>query len=390
MNDDNAKNSAAPAHERPPMVLALEDGTLFRGRSCGAAGEACGEIVFNTAMSGYQEILTDPSYKGQMVAMTYPLIGNYGVCEEDVESRGTFLSGFIVREMSPIASNWRATMSLPDYLRTQGVLAIEGVDTRRLTRLVRSGGSMRAILSTVDFDLESLMKKVRAHPSLDGLDLATGVSCTSAYTWKEGHPSEFRPPLPTRHEALLPIVAIDFGIKHNILRNLVDSGFEVTVVPATSTAAEILARNPRGVFLSNGPGDPAAVAQGIRTVQDLIGKVPIFGICLGHQILGHVLGGKTFKMKFGHHGGNQPVMELNQQKVEITSQNHSFAVDPQSLPDDVEVTHLHLNDRTVSGLRHKTLPVFSVQYHPEAGPGPNDGCYLFARFRHMIEAVPVA
>ncbi|MBL8900008.1 MAG: glutamine-hydrolyzing carbamoyl-phosphate synthase small subunit [Planctomycetes bacterium] len=373
-----------------PMLLVLEDGTVFRGRSCGAPGESCGEVVFNTAMSGYQEILTDPSYKGQMVVMTYPLIGNYGVNDEDMESRGTFLAGFVVREMSPIASNYRASMSLPEYLRQQGVQAIEGVDTRRLTRLVRSGGSMRAILSTVDLDPQSLLRKVRAHPLLDGLDLATGVSCEKPYAWTEGNLPGFRPPMPPRHEERLPIVALDFGIKRNILRNLVDSGFDVTVVPATTTAAEILARKPRGLFLSNGPGDPAAVEHAIRTVQALLGKLPIFGICLGHQILGHVFGGKTFKMKFGHHGGNQPVMELGPRKVEITSQNHSFAVDPASLPPDVEVSHLHLNDRTVSGLRHKKLPVFSVQYHPEAGPGPNDGIYLFARFREMIEGQPVA
>jgi carbamoyl-phosphate synthase small subunit len=320
-----------------------------------------------------------------MVVMTYPLIGNYGVNEEHVESRGTFLSGFIVREMSPIPSNYRATLSLPEYLERQGVQAIEGIDTRRLTRLVRSGGSMRAILSTIDLDPESLLRKVRAHPLLDGLDLATGVSCERPYAWTEGHPNEFRPPLPPRHEERLPIVALDFGIKRNILRSLVDSGFDVTVVPATTSAEEILALRPRGVFLSNGPGDPAAVEHAIRTVQGLLGKLPIFGICLGHQILGHVFGGRTFKMKFGHHGGNQPVMELGAGKVEITSQNHSFAVDPSSLPPDVEVTHLHLNDRTVSGLRHKTLPVFSVQYHPEAGPGPNDGIYLFGRFRELIE-----
>ncbi len=367
-----------------PMLLVLEDGTVFRGRSCGARVEQTGEVVFNTSMSGYQEILTDPSYRGQIVVMTYPLIGNYGINKEDNESRGTFLEGFVVREMSPIASNFRATETLPEYLQRSGVPCIEGIDTRKLTKRVRAGGSMRAILSTEDLDVESRREKVQRAPKLDGRDLASDVSCGEAYTWKESF-GAFQEGAKLERQERIPIVAYDFGIKYNILRGLTHEGFDVTVVPAQTTAEEVLALGPRGVFLSNGPGDPAACIHAHHAIRQLSDRVPIFGICLGHQIMAHVFGGSTFKMKFGHHGGNQPVKDLTTGSIEITSQNHSFAVDPDSLPDELEVTHINLNDRTVEGLRHKDLPIFSVQYHPEACPGPHDAAHLFTRFRDLVD-----
>jgi len=356
-------------------ILALEDGTVFEGRSVGAAGESTGELVFNTSMTGYQEILTDPSYAGQIVTMTYVHIGNYGVNEEDVESRQPFVRGFVMRECCFEPSNFRATMSLPDYLKKHGIVAIDGVDTRKITRLLRDQGAMRAVISTTDLDGASLVEKARNAAPMSGSDFVKEVSSADRYDW-DG-PGEAR----------YKVVALDFGVKHNILRLLREHGCEVTVLPATATAADILAANPDGVFLSNGPGDPAALPYLYPTVRELFesGK-PVFGICLGHQVIAHALGGKTFKLKFGHRGGNQPVMNCDTGKVEITAQNHGFAVDPESLDESkVRITHLHLNDKTCSGLEHRELPVFSVQYHPEASPGPHDSHYLFEKFTRLMD-----
>ncbi len=368
-------------------VLALADGRVFEGRSFGATGEVTGEVVFNTAMTGYQEVLTDPSYKGQMVTMTYPQIGNTGINPEDIESRGLFLSGFIVREYLDFPSNFRATQSLAAYLKENGVVGIEGIDTRALTRHLRDHGSQNGVISTVDTDHASLVAKARALPSMAGLDLASGVSCAAPYHWTQGtwdlgqgyadHAGEKLP---------YKVVAFDFGIKYNILRCLVDSGCDVTVVPATTTAEEVLALKPDGVFLSNGPGDPEPLVTVQQEIAKLVGKLPVFGICLGHQLLGLALGGKTIKLPFGNHGSNLPVMDLSTRKVEITSQNHGFAVDLESLGDDACLGHENLNDQTVEGIRHCTLPVFSVQHHPEASPGPHDSQYLFGRFVAMMEA----
>lgn len=364
--------------------LALENGVVLEGRAVGAEGEAGGDLVFNTAMSGYQEILTDPSYCGQVVLMTYPLIGNYGVALEDDESERAWAEAFIMREMSLRPSSRRADKSLPDWLREQNVVAIDGVDTRKLTKLVRTEGCLRCVVSTTDSDRDSLVQKAKAATSTDGRDLASVVSCKAPYTWD----ADYDPSYPTLLEAQSGkrhrCVAYDFGAKRNIMRSLVHAGFDVTVVPAGTPADEVLALDPEAIFLSNGPGDPAAVEKGIAAVSDLVDKKPLFGICLGHQILSIVLGAKTQKMPFGHHGANHPVRDIATGRVEITSQNHSFAVENDSLPKDLELSHLNLNDQTVEGMKHKNLPVFSVQYHPEAAPGPLDSSHLFERFYELV------
>ena len=381
-------------------ILALADGRTYEGIAFGAEGEAVGEVVFNTSMTGYQEILTDPSYEGQLVAMTYPEIGNVGVNPEDVESRKPFMKGFIVRDYTALPSNWRAAEPLHDYMRRHGIVGIQNIDTRTLVRHLRDHGSQEGIISTLNSNPEELVAKAKASPGLVGLDLVRDVTCAEAYDWDEGMweleggykkrdaqrrtgkgkrvgKGSFRSP---RYF----VVAYDFGIKYNILRNLAESGCRVRVVPAATSAEDVLAMNPDGIFLSNGPGDPDAVPYAKENVQKLIGKKPIFGICLGHQIMGLALGGKTYKLKFGHHGGNQPVMDLTTRKVEITAQNHGFAVDADSLKGAVEVTHLNLNDNTVEGLAHRELPIFSVQYHPESSPGPHDANYLFRRFIDLM------
>ena len=367
-------------------ILALADGRIFEGRSFGATGEACGEVVFNTAMSGYQEVLTDPSYKGQMVTMTYTQIGNTGINPEDIESRGLFLSGFIVKEYQDCYSNWRATMSLGSYLRENGIVGIHGLDTRALTRHLRDRGAQNGIISTTDCNHESLVAKARAIPSMAGLDLASGVSCDKPYHWSEGlWDLENGYPQVDRSTLRYKVVAYDFGIKYNILRCLVDAGCDVTVVPANFPADEALAMNPDGIFLSNGPGDPEPLVQVQAEIKKFVGKKPIFGICLGHQLLGLALGGKTIKLPFGNHGSNLPVMDMSTRKVEITAQNHGFSVDLASLGDAACLAHENLNDQTVEGIHHCTLPIFSVQHHPEASPGPHDSRYLFGRFVEMME-----
>jgi carbamoyl-phosphate synthase small subunit len=370
-----------------PAVLALADGTVFRGRSFGAEGEAAGELVFNTSMTGYQEILTDPSYEGQLVAMTYPEIGNVGVNREDVEADRPFVRGFVVREYREAPSSWRAEESLGAYLARYGIPGIEGIDTRVLVRHLRDRGAQEAVLSSVDLDPERLVRKAQAAPSMVGQDLASVVTCTAPYDWTEG-PWTLGTgygPAKERSGKQPLVVAYDFGIKRNILRNLVGVGCRVRVVPASTPAPDVLALGPDGVFLSNGPGDPDAVRGAPETVAQLLGKVPVFGICLGHQILGLALGGRTYKLKFGHHGGNQPVQDLTTGKVEITAQNHGFAVDVDSVRGRATVTHLNLNDRTVEGLAVTGQPTFSVQYHPEASPGPHDARYLFRRFVDLME-----
>jgi carbamoyl-phosphate synthase small subunit len=368
-------------------LLALEDGTVFRGASFGAPGETFGEVVFNTNLTGYQEVLTDPSYKGQIVVMTYPLIGNYGINDADLESQRPQVEGFVVKEGSKHASNWRAQYSLEEWLQRHAVVGIQRLDTRALTRHLRTRGAMRGAISCLDLSPDSLVARVQASPSLIGRDLVCEVTCDGAYTWTAG---EWRWPEEHVHHLERPgerfhVLAYDFGIKRNILRKLVQSGCDVTVVPAHTSAAEALQCNPDGIFLSNGPGDPEGVPYAIEAVRQLIGIKPIFGICLGHQILALALGGRTYKLKFGHRGGNQPVLHLATQKVEITAQNHGFAVDVESLPGNVEVTHVNLNDHTVEGMRHRELPIFSVQYHPEASPGPHDSWYLFEHFRVMLD-----
>ncbi|MBM3974158.1 MAG: glutamine-hydrolyzing carbamoyl-phosphate synthase small subunit [Planctomycetes bacterium] len=376
---------------RPPARLVLEDGTVLVGRGFGAAADSVGELVFNTSMTGYQEILTDPSYRGQTVLLTQPHIGNYGVTQEDEESPKLWLSGLVVREACEHASNFRSAMELSDYLAQHGVPGIDGVDTRMLTRAVRDRGEQR-ILITRDTTISDaqLVDKVRKAPKVADVDHVLKVTTQQPYEWKKGYESPFSPPAPVKAGGKRrTIVAYDFGAKRNILRSLAACGLDVIVVPATTPAAAVLERKPDGVFLSNGPGDPAICRYAIDAAKVLVKKLPVFGICLGHQILGHVFGGKTYKMKFGHHGGNQPVIDLTTGKVEITSQNHSYAVDPQSLPDGAVMTHKNLNDNTCEGLRHKELPVFSVQYHPEAAPGPHDALYLFKRFVELLDGVTV-
>jgi carbamoyl-phosphate synthase small subunit len=370
-------------------ILALADGTVFEGTSFGARGEAGGEVVFNTSMTGYQEILTDPSYCGQLVAMTYPEIGNVGVNEEDVESGRPFVQGVIVKEYWERPSNWRARKTLGDYLVEHGIPGIQGIDTRALVRHIRDHGAQEAIISATDTDVKRLVEKARARPGLVGRDLVREVTCAAPYDWHEdtwelGVGFRRSPAADDGPDKRLFVVAYDFGIKRNILRHLVGAGLRVRVVPASTPAADVLATNPDGIFLSNGPGDPD-VGNYAAIVRELIGKKPIFGICLGHQILGLALGGRTYKLKFGHHGGNQPVMDLTTNKVEITSQNHGFAVDVDSLRGAATLTHVNLNDQTVEGLEHAELPLFSVQYHPEASPGPHDASYLFARFVRLMK-----
>jgi carbamoyl-phosphate synthase small subunit len=364
-------------------TLVLSDGSVFRGRSMGARGEIIGEVVFNTAITGYQEILTDPSYRGQIVTMTYPHIGNTGVNFEDNESVKPFLAGLAVKEYCPHPSNWRRRKELAEFMQEHSVVGIQDIDTRRLTRNLRETGAKKGIISTVDHDEKSLLAKVRAYPDIEGLDLVSQVTCKQPYDWREGLWRWNQSPATSAET--FRVAAFDFGIKENILRLLSEAGASVRVFPATADAAQILAYNPDGVFLSNGPGDPQTAAYAIETVRNLLGRKPIFGICLGHQILGLALGGKTYKLTFGHHGANHPVRRLDTGQVEITSQNHNFAVDPESVASECEITHLNLNDHTVEGMRHRKYPVFSIQYHPEASPGPHDSRYLFDRFRRMIE-----
>lgn len=353
--------------------MVLEDGRTFNGASFGAEGETFGEIVFNTSMTGYQEILTDPSYAGQIVCMTYPLIGNYGVNTEDVESRRPWAEGFVVREASRVASNWRATETLDSYLKRNNIVGIEHIDTRSLVRHIRDKGAMRSAISTVDLDPESLLQKALASPPMENRELASVVTVSDEFDY------------PVAGEGKYHIVAYDFGVKTNSLREFSKFGCRVTVVPAETSADKVLALKPDGIFLSNGPGDPASMTNVVNEITKLTeSQIPMFGICLGHQILGQVFGGETFKMKFGHRGGNQPIKNLGTGKIEIASHNHGFAVDGKSLPADVEVTHINLNDNTVAGLRHKKLPVFSVQYHPESAPGPHDSEYLFRQFVELM------
>ncbi len=367
-------------------ILALADGKYFIGKALGAVGEVTGEVVFNTSMTGYQEILTDPSYHGEIVTMTYPQIGNYGVNSEDIESDRPFLSGFVVKEACPFPSNFRSEMSLDSYLRDNNIVSIEGIDTRALVRHIRTVGAQTGIISSVDVDPASLIEKARKAPSIVGCDLVKQVTCEKPYRAAEGlwtlgtgysaindRPATFR------------VVAYDFGIKRNILRNLASLGCDVTVVPATTAAADVLAMNPDGVFLSNGPGDPEPLDYAQQNIRELIGRVPLFGICLGHQLLSIASGGRTYKLKFGHRGGNQPVLDYQRQQVEITSQNHGFAVDEESLGADIKVTHINLNDNTVEGIQLLSAPAFSVQYHPEASPGPHDAQYLFQRFIDLMK-----
>ncbi|MBI3994823.1 MAG: glutamine-hydrolyzing carbamoyl-phosphate synthase small subunit [Nitrospirae bacterium] len=374
-------------HDHPPRkaVLALADGRAFKGYGFGAEGEGIGEVVFNTSMTGYQEILTDPSYRGQLVTMTYPLIGNTGVNDPDIESAKPFQSGFIVKEYTDHPSNWRATGDLDAYLQRHGIVGIQGIDTRALTKHIRDVGAQQGIISTLDLDEKKLAKRAAEAPSLVGRDLVKEVSCKQSYEWAEGSWRSQISNLKSQISEPFRVVVCDFGVKRNILRCLIDAGCRVTVVPARTAASDILSMNPDGIVLSNGPGDPEAVPYAIEAARSLIGKKPIFGICLGHQILGLAMNGKTYKLKFGHHGGNQPVMDMTTGKVEITAQNHGFAVDVDSIGSEMELTHINLNDRTVEGMRHRTLPVFSVQYHPEASPGPHDSSYLFKRFVGMME-----
>jgi len=367
-------------------VLALENGTTFRGKSAGADGQAAGEVVFNTSMTGYQEVLTDPSYAGQIVTMTCPEIGNYGVADADVESRGLQVAGFIIRSESPMASNWRASGSLRDYLVNNGIVAISDIDTRALTRLLRSAGVMRGVIGVGRVNPDDLVDRARAIPQMEGADLVKDVTCAEAFDWPGSVASgiasdDYNVSAVRRPGRPLRVAAYDFGMKWNILRRLTAHGCDVRVYPASTPAAEVLATSPDGVFLSNGPGDPAVLSYAIASTRTLVESgVPVFGICLGHQILGLAMGARTFKLKFGHRGANHPVKDLHSGAIEITSQNHGFAVDPESLPKDVEVTHLNLYDQTIEGLRHKEQPVFCVQYHPEAAPGPHDADYLFSQF----------
>ncbi|MDE1178407.1 MAG: glutamine-hydrolyzing carbamoyl-phosphate synthase small subunit [Edaphobacter sp.] len=370
-------------------ILALEDGRIFRGKSFGAPTECAGEVVFNTSLTGYQEIFTDPSYAGQIVVLTNPHIGNYGTTPSDAESRKPFIEGLVTREFSPVSSNWRSTQVADEYLERYGVPVIAEVDTRAIVRHLRANGVMRGVMASGDnLDADALVAKARSIPKMEGTDLASVVSTKEAYKWDATEPKNQTGDFllkPTAEGDALHVVAYDFGIKENILRMLARENIDVTVVPAKTSAEDVLAMNPDGVFFSNGPGDPEPLDYAIENVQKLKGKTPLFGICLGHQVFGLALGGKTYKLKFGHHGGNHPIMNHQTGKVEITAQNHNFNVDPDTLPADVEKTHTNLNDQTLAGLKHKTDPMFSVQYHPEASPGPHDSHYLFKDFRKMME-----
>lgn len=373
-------------------LLVLLDGTVFEGRCFGAAGEAVGEVVFNTSITGYQEILTDPSYNGQMVTMTYTQIGNYGVNEEDLESAGGIKAeGFIVKEAFDFPSNWRSSSSLPEYMKKYGIVGIQGIDTRALTAHLRNHGAQMGIISTEDADPATLLEKLRAHPGISALDLVSEVTTKETYSWGEScwewctrEVRSLKSEAGNR-EAGKKVIVYDFGVKFNILRNLVGAGFNVTVVPAHTPAEAVIEMEPDGIILSNGPGDPEAAGYAIEAARKLLGKKPIFGICLGHQILGLAMGGRTYKLKFGHHGGNHPVKDLLTGRVEITSQNHNYCVDVGSLRGQVKLTHKNLYDGTEEGMSHVDLPVFSVQHHPEAGPGPNDSAHLFRKFRVLIE-----
>ena len=369
-----------------PAKLALADGTVYSGTGFGADGEVFGEVCFNTSMTGYQEILTDPSYCGQIVTMTYPLIGNYGINPEDVESGKLSIRGFVIRELCRAPSNFRSTMSLDEYLRQANVLGIEGIDTRALVRRLRTRGAMTGVLSTVDLDDASLVKKAQSSPTLIGRDLVREVMPAKSFEWAEGLSAltHFGPTKPARDGREFHVVAIDYGMKWNILRHLRDLGCRVTVVPGNVTAADVTALKPDGVFLSNGPGDPEPLTYAVATIRELLGQVPMFGICLGHQLMGLACGASTYKLKFGHRGGNQPVLNKDNGRVEITSQNHGFAIATDTLPSCLEVTHINLNDQTVEGLRHKEFPAFCVQYHPEASAGPHDSSYLFETFRELM------